>query len=200
MTRSKTSVAISGLNVISSIVTFITTFLALVVAFVYRSCDETLSNWLLVYGLMCPIIFSLIIFLICLATPCMILAFSSDDNTWTDDNDDVPVSAFPIICCFFLIIIIVLSLMFGWTVYGAVLFLPIASGPYPNCPDGQDGRVLVITGTVIIILRFAFTLCPGFEVNRIGKRNRNRREDGLRTWTYDARSRNSKKSGKVEVV
>ena len=45
--------------------------------------------------------------------------------------------------------------MLGWIIYGAVLFFPKAGGPYPTCPDDQDGQFLVTTGITMVALRLA---------------------------------------------
>merc|ERR1712013_462310 len=53
------------------------------------------------------------------------------------------------------------SLIFNiaWTIYGAVLFFPVSSGPYTTGNDAKDGKVLVITGTIIVAFKIIFCLC-----------------------------------------
>ena len=125
------------------------TTLGLVVGFTFRSCDETLSNWLIVYGFMCPITFCLLLFLFCCALACMIMNYTN------------------LVLKIGVLFIIILSSMFLWIIYGAILFLPFAIGPYPTCPDGKDGRFIVITGNIIIILCFIFTFNVVAKVRRI---------------------------------
>ena len=50
----------------------------------------------------------------------------------------------------------------AWNIYAAVLFLPVVGGPHPVCNDDKDmdGKVLVISGTIILAFRVFFCLIP----------------------------------------
>ena len=152
--------AFSILHVVSRLVSFATMVLALVMGFMYRSCNKDMSTWLLVYGFMTPIIASLLMIIICLALPGMVLA--ADDRS----DEVVCISLCPFICCTVITVISIIIFGFAWIIYGAVLFFPAASGPYPTCLNGNDGKVLVITGTIIVALRIVFCFFPGFSIKR----------------------------------
>ena len=109
---------------------------------------------------MTPIITILVLVIICLALPGMVLAAG-------DRSDElVLMSLCPFICCTVITVISIIIFVFGWIMFGAVLFFPAASGPYPTCLNGNDGKVLVITGTIIVALRIVFCFFPGFSIKR----------------------------------
>lgn len=118
---------------------------AVVVGLLYRDCNKEMGDWLIIQGFMIPIVILLVMaHILCL--PCMVL------------------------CCFipfFLGMIGIIIFVLAWPIYGAVTFFPAASGPYPACPDGKDGMVLVITGVTIVAISFVFCCFPGFSVRRI---------------------------------
>ena len=49
-----------------------------------------------------------------------------------------------------------------WNIYAAVLFMPVAAGPYPVCNNDEhvDAKGLIITGNVILGFRILFGLIP----------------------------------------
>ena len=159
MTENK--VAFSILHCVSNLISLVSMVLALVVGFMFSSCDKEMSTWLLVYGFMTPVICLILLVIVCLALPAIVLASKEEEM-----DDVVIISLLPSIICSIIVVVGLFIFILAWTIYGAVLFFPAASGPYPSCPHGQDGQVLVITGTVLVVLRFVFCCCPGFSVKR----------------------------------
>jgi hypothetical protein len=136
MAENNNNKAFSILHVVSRLVSFATMVLALVVGFIYSSCNKEMSTWLLVYGFMTPIIAILLLIIICLALPGMVLA--AEDRS----DEVVLMSLCPFICCAVITVISIIIFVFAWIIYGAVMFFPAASGPYPICLNGNDGKVL----------------------------------------------------------
>ena len=138
------------LKIISRLKSLVVMILALVVGFMFFSCNEVMSTWLLVTGFTAPIIFILFLIIICLALPGVI-------SVMDGGSGEVRVISFiPSIICTFIVGFSVIIFSIAWTIYGAVLFFPAASGPYPVCSDGKDGKVLVITGLTIVVLKMVF--------------------------------------------
>ena len=138
---SSSSIAVNGCRGVFNVVSMV---VAIVIGFLYSSCDKEMSTWLLVYGFMTPIIFILLLINLCLLLPGLVLG---------------PLYLVPSVIFIILFGLGSIFLVFGWGIYGATLFFPVASGPYPVCENGNDGQVLVITGMVIVILQFVFCCC-----------------------------------------
>ena len=61
-------------------------------------------------------------------------------------SEEVLICSFlPSLICSFIVVFSVIIFNIAWTIYGAVLFFPAATGPYPTCSDGKDAKVLAIT-------------------------------------------------------
>ena len=114
--------------------------LALVIGFMFDDCKKDMSTCLLVYGfidlIMCTLF--MIIFYRALVQCCATIEKRSYDN----------------------IIIIILwhgYIIFNiaWTIYGAFLFLPAVASD-PICSNDKDGKVLVVTGTIIVAFKIIF--------------------------------------------
>merc|ERR1712240_56591 len=106
-----------------------------------------MSTWLLVSGFMTPTIFILGMIIICCAMPSIFLTMRNRSD------EAVIISLLPKIIIIFIIGLSIIIFSIAWTIYGAVLFFPVVlSGPYPVCNDEKDGKVLVITGTIIVAL------------------------------------------------
>ena len=118
---------------------------AIVIGLIYISCNSSLSTWLLIYGFMMSFIF--IAILSCTA-PCLLL--------WTATS----ALLIPAILALFMIIIF----QFCWTIYGAVIFFPAVSGPYLTCQNGNDVRIIIYSGTIIVIHSCIICWFPGFSV------------------------------------
>merc|ERR1719228_901364 len=110
---------------------------------------------------MTPIVGCLILVLVCLAIPALVVAAGDG----------------PSLAIFCLLVPTVLGIIifaFAWTIYGAVIFFPAAPGPYPECEDGKDRMILIITGTIVVATSFVFCCSPGFRVNDRSVGNNNR--------------------------
>ena len=138
------------LGILQSLTTMI---VALVVGFMYFSCNQKISTWLLVTGFICPTIFILGTIINC---------FPVKDILKAEKVGEVVNNA--LLPAVFIFTYIGVSIFFiAWTIYGAVLFFPLTTGPYPACRDGEDDvKVLVITSIIIIILKTIFLFCPSF--------------------------------------
>lgn len=141
-------------NMLSRLITLGSMVAAIVVGLMYTECNKEMSTWLLVKGFMTPILVIVLLILFCLALPAALVAVGDGPTP------AVACLLIPSVIGFFGIIIFSIA----WTIYGAVVFFPAASGPYPVCADGKDGMVIVITGTVIVALSFLFCCFPGFSV------------------------------------
>ena len=125
--------------------------LALVVGFMFLDCNKEMSTWLLVYVFMAPIMFILAIMIIfgC-ALPSIFLAMREGSE------EDLIMSLLPCINSTIIVGLGIIIFYVAWTIYGAVLFFPVASGPYTICNDDKDGKVLVISGTIIVAFEIIF--------------------------------------------
>ena len=145
----------SVLAVINRFLTLVMIVFALVVGFIFGNCNEdmsSMSTWLLVYGFMEPLLCILNMIISRCALPSIFLAME-------EESERKIISLLP--CIIFSGIVGFGSLIFNiaWTIYGAVLFFPVSSGPYTTCNDAKDGKVLVITGTIIVAFKIIFCLC-----------------------------------------
>ena len=138
------------LEIINRFLTLVMMILALVVGFMFVDCNKDMSTWLLVYGFMAPIMFILIIVIFCCALPSIFLAMKERSD------EDVIISLLPCIICTIIVGLGIIIFNIAWTIYGAVLFFPVASGPYTICNDDKDGKVLVISGTIIVAFEIIF--------------------------------------------
>ena len=130
----------SVLAVINRFLTLVMIVFALVVGFIFGNCNEdmsSMSTWLLVYGFMEPLLCILNMIISRCALPSIFLAME-------EESERKIISLLP--CIIFSGIVGFGSLIFNiaWTIYGAVLFFPVSSGPYTTCNDAKDGKVLVI--------------------------------------------------------
>merc|ERR1719228_1485757 len=116
---------------------------------------------------MTPIVGCLILVLVCLAIPALVVA--------TGDGPDLAI--FCLLVPTVLGVLGIIIFAFAWTIYGAVIFFPAAPGPYPECEDGKDRMILVITGTIIVAISFVFCCSPGFTVNNNSIGNSTRRNN-----------------------
>ena len=127
--------------------------LALVVGFMYMflDCNKEMSTWLLVYAFMAPIMFILAIMIIfgC-ALPSIFLAMREESEV------DLIISLLSCINSTIIVGVGIIIFHVAWTIYGAVLFFPVASGPCTICNDDKDGKVLVISGTIIVAFEIIF--------------------------------------------
>ena len=141
------------LNCLSRLVSLASMVAAIVVGLMYSSCNKEMSTWLIVYGFMTPIILILMLIIFCFALPGMFIA-----------SEKGPYAAAGLILLIpsVLGIIGIIIFVVSWIIYGAVLFFPAASGPFPACPNGKEGQVLVLTGTIIVAFRLAFIFFPRF--------------------------------------
>ena len=125
--------------------------LALVGGFMFVDCNKDMSTWLLVYGgFMAPMICILIMIIFNCALPSIFLAMKERSDK------DIIISLLP---CIIFTIAVGLGIIFfniASTIYGAVLFFPVTSGPYPVCSDNKDGKPLVVTGTIIVAFKIIF--------------------------------------------
>ena len=130
-------------SIVANILNFAILVTSLVVGFMYLPCDnKQMSTWLLVNGFMVIVIWMVLISMLINTMACMVI------------SDGFSAAA----CCGSLVFLVTLAFhgfMLGWIIYGAVLFFPKAGGPYPTCPDDQDGQVLVTTGITMVALRLA---------------------------------------------
>ena len=124
---------------------------ALVVGFMYFSCNQKMSTWLLVTGFICPTIFILGTIINC---------FPVKDILRAEKLGEVVNNA--LLPAVFICTYIGVSIFFiAWTIYGAVLFFTLTTGPYPACRDGEDNiKALLITSIIIIISRLSFCFAP----------------------------------------
>jgi len=152
-------------NMLSRLITLGSMVAAIVVGLMFSQCNKEMSTWLLVKGFMTPILVIVMLVLFCLALPAALVAVGDGPTP------AVACLLIPSVIGFFGIIIFSIA----WTIYGAVVFFPAASGPYPECADGKDGMVLVVTGTVIVALSFLFCCFPGFSMGE--RRNINIRSE-----------------------
>ena len=114
------------LKIISRLKSLVVMILALVVGFMFFSCNEVMSTWLLVTGFTAPIIFILFLIIICLALPGVI-------SVMDGGSGEVRVISFiPSIICTFIVGFSVIIFSIAWTIYGAVLFFPAASAQVPT--------------------------------------------------------------------
>ena len=143
----------SYLQVLGLLLSLATMILALVVGFMYFSCNQKMSTWLLVTGFMYPTIF---------VYGTVINCFSLKDIFKAEESDELVKSLLrPAFICTFCTYIGVSIFFIAWTIYGAIMFFPIISGPYEDCSVGEDDvKVLVITSFFIIILKTIFLFCP----------------------------------------
>jgi len=128
---------------------------AVVVGLMFQNCDKEMSTWLLVRGFMTPVVGCLVLVLVCLAIPALVVAA----------GDGPGLAIFCLLVPTVLGVLGIIIFAFGWTIYGAVIFFPAAPGPYPECEDGKDRMILVITGTIVVAISFVFCCSPGFTVN-----------------------------------
>ena len=143
------------LKMISRLNSLLTMILALVVGFMYFSCNKEMSTWLLVTGFTIPITFILLLTIICLTLPSIGRAIEDESG------EILIISLLPtIIICTLTVGFSIIILSIAWIIYGAILFFPVASGPYPICSDGKDGKILVITGLIIVLLKMVFVFFP----------------------------------------
>ena len=127
---------------------------AIVIGFLFISCNSSLSTWLLIYGFMMSFIF--IAILIC-TIPCLYrILFKA-----TSDYGSSSLLLIPAILALIMIIIF----QFCWTIYGAVIFFPAVSGPYLTCQNSNDVRILIYSGTIIVIHSCIICWFPGFSVS-----------------------------------
>jgi len=149
------SASMSAFSTVRWVFTLGSMVAAIVVGLMFQNCDKEMSTWLLVRGFMTPIVGCLILVLVCLAIPALVVA--------TGDGPDLAI--FCLLVPTVLGVLGIIIFAFAWTIYGAVIFFPAAPGPYPECEDGKDRMVLVITGTIIVAISFVFCCSPGFTVN-----------------------------------
>ena len=123
---------------------------ALVVGFIYSSCHTEMYTWLHVYG------WTMAIHIIIHLVLPPIEAIEEEGKT---KALIILLQSSIIFMNIFQLFIVIF--VFGWIIYGAVLFFPAASCPYPSCTDGQDGKVPILTGTVLVVLYFVICLCRG---------------------------------------
>merc|ERR1719427_276077 len=137
---------------------------AVVVGLMFQNCDKEMSTWLLVRGFMTPVVGCLVLVLVCLAIPALVVAA----------GDGPGLAIFCLLVPTVLGVLGIIIFAFGWTIYGAIIFFPAAPGPYPECEDGKDRMILVITGTIVVAISFVFCCSPGFTVNNksIGNNSR----------------------------
>jgi len=140
---------------------------AVVVGLMFQNCDKEMSTWLLVRGFMTPVVGCLVLVLVCLAIPALVVAA----------GDGPGLAIFCLLVPTVLGVLGIIIFAFGWTIYGAVIFFPAAPGPYPECEDGKDRMILVITGTIVVATSFVFCCSPGFRVNDKSIGNNNRRNN-----------------------
>ena len=117
----------------------------------FVDCNKDMSTWLLVYGgFMAPMICILIMIIFNCALPSIFLAMKERSDK------DIIISLLP--CIIFTIAVGLGIIIFNIasTIYGAVLFFPVTSGPYPVCSDNKDGKPLVVTGTIIVAFKIIF--------------------------------------------
>ena len=127
--------------------------LALVVGFIFDDCNKDMSTWLLVYGLMDPIICTLIMITIYFALPSISQAMKERRS-----GKDIVISLLPGIIFTIIVVFGFIIFNIAWTIYGAFLFFPaVASGAI--CADGKDGKALVLTGTIIVSFKIIICLC-----------------------------------------
>merc|ERR1719347_2454081 len=100
----------------------------------YVDCDDKMSTWLLVSGF-ASTIFILVMIIICCAIPNIFLTMRNRSD------EAVIISLLPKIILIFIIGFSIIIFSIAWTIYGAVLFFPLAPGPYPVCNDEKDGKV-----------------------------------------------------------
>ena len=141
---------------ISILKSLLVTILSLVVGFMFISCNEMMSTWLLVTGFTAPVLFIFFLIIISLALPSFVQALEEGDGELIIFS----FSFLPSFICTLIVVFSVIIFNIAWTVYGAVLFFPAATGPYPTCNDGEDGKVLVITGIIIVVLKIVFIFLP----------------------------------------
>merc|ERR1712142_143810 len=149
---SDTNPCFSFLQVINRFLSPAMKIMALVIGFLYIDCNEEMSTWLLVSGFMAQIIFILVMILICC---CALLSIFLAMRSRSDEASIISLSLPSIIFDFIIRLTIIIFSIFSitWTIYGAVLFFPVASGPYPICNDEKNGKVLVVTGTIIVAFK-----------------------------------------------
>merc|ERR1712142_305916 len=170
------------LQVINKLMSLAMMILALVVGFMYFSCNKALSTWLLVYGFMTPIILIISMIILCCALPGIFLAMEQGYDEF------FIFSVFSSIICTIIMGLGIIIFCIAWTIYGAVLFFPVTSDPSPVCTDGENAKVLVITGTIIVALNIIFCFCPALP-----------NVSSTRTSTWRARRRESVDLGNIEV-
>ena len=144
------------LKKISILKSLVVTILSLVVGFMFISCNEMMSTWLLVTGFTAPVLFIFFLIIISLALPSFVQALEEGDGELIIFS----FSFLPSFICTLIVVFSVIIFNIAWTVYGAVLFFPAATGPYPTCNNGEDGKVLVITGIIIVVLKIVFIFLP----------------------------------------
>merc|ERR1712142_524614 len=171
------------LQVINKLMSLAMMILALVVGFMYFSCNKALSTWLLVYGFMTPIILIISMIILCCALPGIFLAMEQGSN------EVVIYSILSSIICTIIVGLSIIIFCIGWTIYGAVLFFPVTSDHSHVCTDGKDAKVLVITGTIIVALNIIFCFCPALP-----------NLSSTRTSTWRSRRRDSIDLGNIEVA
>ena len=144
----------------------------------FFSCNEVMSTWLLVTGFTAPAIFILGLIIFCLALPGFMQAAEGG-------SEEVLICSFlPSLICSFIVVFSVIIFNIAWTIYGAVLFYPAATGPYPTCSDGKDGKVLVITGVIIVALKMFFIFFPTIPALTRSRFERTRPDTKTNTTTW----------------
>ena len=122
------------------------------IGFLYISCNSSLSTWLLIYGFMMSFIFiAILIFMI----PCLLRILV------TATSGSSSVLLVPAILALAMIIVF----QSCWAIYGAVIFFPAVSGPYLTCQNSNDVRILIYSGTIIVIHSCIICWFPGFSVS-----------------------------------
>ena len=148
----------SILKIISISKSLLVTILSLVIGFMFISCNanEVMSTWLLVTGFTAPVLFIFFLIIISLALPSFIQALEEGDGALIIFS----FTFLPTFICTLIVVFSVIIFNIAWTIYGVVLFFPAATGPYPTCNDGENGKVLVITGIIIVALKMVFIFLP----------------------------------------
>ena len=171
------------LKMVKRLESLLVMILALVVGFMFFSCNEVMSTWLLVTGFTAPAIFILGLIIFCLALPGFIQASEGGSD------ESLLISFLPSLICSFIVVLSVIIFNIAWTIYGAVLFFPATTGPYPTCSDGKDGKVLVITGVIIVALKMFFIFFPTIPALTRSRFERTRPDAWAKTNTITWRTR-----------
>ena len=148
-----------------SVLAYTASMVSALVVGIYNSCHTVMYTWLLVYGLT-----TAILIIIGIVLPPI-------EEIKEENMNKARIICLQCSIIFINIIQVFINIfLFSWIIYGAVLFFPAASsGPFPTCTDGQEGKVIVITGTVLVVLHCVIWLCCGAVVFLIA---RNKEETG----------------------